>query len=182
MSQTCQEQASLGPAPGSRQRRWGDAFSACAGPKTRRKSLARNLPSLLAANAVIVFTGHLPAGMMLSFCEETGRRNTGASTLPSPERSPLVLAGGGTFWTGRYVQIELQVGPERASLHRCSLPLFFVHRRDEPTYPLPRRCRRLVVRSRPCRARHRLQQDAGLLGRPRRLRARTPFPAVCARR
>src|SRR6476469_1953516 len=50
------------------------AISFCAGPKTRRKSLARNLPSLLAANAVIVFTGHLPAGKMLSFCEETERR------------------------------------------------------------------------------------------------------------
>jgi hypothetical protein len=56
------------------------------------------LPSLLAANAVIVFTGHLPAGKMLSFWEETERRKTPAGTLPSPERSPLVLAGGGTFW------------------------------------------------------------------------------------
>src|SRR5450631_1975800 len=32
------------------------AISSCAGPKTRRKSLARNLPNLLAAIAVIAFT------------------------------------------------------------------------------------------------------------------------------
>ena len=31
-------------------------MSSCAGPKIRRKSLARNLASLLAANAVMVFT------------------------------------------------------------------------------------------------------------------------------
>lgn len=34
-------------------------MSSCAGPKIRRKFLARNLPSLLAANAVIVFTDAL---------------------------------------------------------------------------------------------------------------------------
>src|SRR6478752_10276981 len=50
------------------------AISSCGGPKTRRKSLARNLPNFLAANAVIVFIDHLQAGTMLSFCEETGRR------------------------------------------------------------------------------------------------------------
>src|SRR6478672_10103723 len=35
------------------------ATSSCAGPKTRRKSLARNLPNLLAAIAVIDFTDGL---------------------------------------------------------------------------------------------------------------------------
>src|SRR5438876_1906257 len=64
------------------------AILSCARPKTRRKSLARNLPSLLAANAVIVFTGHLPAGEMLSFREETERRKTPAGALASSERSP----------------------------------------------------------------------------------------------
>src|SRR5450759_1775412 len=38
------------------------ATSSCAGPKIRRKSLARNLPNLLAAIAVIVFTDHLQGG------------------------------------------------------------------------------------------------------------------------
>src|SRR5216683_5539711 len=58
------------------------ALSSCAGPKTRRKSLARNLPNLLAAIAVIVFTGHLRDGRMLPCCEETGRRKTPAGRLP----------------------------------------------------------------------------------------------------
>src|SRR5229473_1458963 len=58
------------------------ALSSCAGPKTRRKSLARKLPSLLAAIAVIVFTGHPQDGEMLPFCEETGRRKTPAGRLP----------------------------------------------------------------------------------------------------
>src|SRR5258708_5996497 len=58
------------------------ALSSCAGPKTRRKSPARKLPSLLAAIAVIVFTGHPQDSEMLSFCEETGRRKTPASRLP----------------------------------------------------------------------------------------------------
>src|ERR1700687_2406225 len=52
------------------------AISSCAGPKTRRKSLARNLPNLLAAIAVIVFTDSLQDGEMVSFCKETGRRKT----------------------------------------------------------------------------------------------------------
>src|SRR6266851_2348886 len=58
------------------------ALSSCAGPKTRRKSVARKLPSLLAAIAVIVFTGHPQDGEMLPFCEETGRRKTPAGRLP----------------------------------------------------------------------------------------------------
>src|SRR5881392_283455 len=63
------------------------AISSCAGPKTRRKSLARNLPNLLAANAVIVFTDHLQAGEMLPFCEETERRKTPVGTLPTLTQS-----------------------------------------------------------------------------------------------
>src|SRR6478672_5073866 len=59
------------------------AISSCAGPKTRRKSLARNLPNLLAAIAVIVFTDPLQDGEMVSFCKETGRRKTPVSTLPT---------------------------------------------------------------------------------------------------
>src|SRR6266576_6745593 len=62
------------------------AISSCAGPKTRRKSLARNLPNFLAANAVIVFTDHLQAGKMLSFCEESGRRKRPAG-LPTGTQS-----------------------------------------------------------------------------------------------
>src|SRR5882757_5765894 len=62
-------------------------MSSCAGPKTRRKSLARNLPNLLAANAVIVFTDHLHDGQMLSFCKETGRRKTPVGTLPTRMQS-----------------------------------------------------------------------------------------------
>src|SRR3981189_1711715 len=63
------------------------AISSCAGPKTRRKSLARNLPNLLAAIAVIVFTDHLHDGQMLSFCKETGRRKTPVGTLPTRMQS-----------------------------------------------------------------------------------------------
>src|SRR5690348_5018709 len=63
------------------------AISSCAGPKTRRKSLARNLPSFLAANAVIVFTDHLQAGKMLSFCEESGRRKRPVGRLPTGMQS-----------------------------------------------------------------------------------------------
>jgi hypothetical protein len=37
---------------------------------------------LLAAIAVIVFTGHPQDGEMLPFCEETGRRKTPAGRLP----------------------------------------------------------------------------------------------------
>src|SRR6478672_12832141 len=59
------------------------AISSCAGPKTRRKSLARNLPNLLAAIAVIVFTDPLQDGEMVSLCKETGRRKTPVSTLPT---------------------------------------------------------------------------------------------------
>src|SRR5260370_18306904 len=58
------------------------ALASCAGPKTRRKSLARKLPSLLAAIAVIVFTGHPQDGEMLPCCEESGRRKTPAGRLP----------------------------------------------------------------------------------------------------
>src|SRR5437899_12264056 len=107
------------------------AILSCARPKTRRKSLARNLPSLLAANAVIVFTGHLPAGQMLSFCEETERRKDAG------QYAPPSLNAVHSFWP---------VAAIRASLHRCSLPPFFVHRRDEPTSPFPRHSRRVVVR------------------------------------
>src|SRR5206468_12642179 len=66
------------------------AISSCAGPKTRRKSLARNLPNFLAANAVIVFTAHLQDGKMLSFCEGAGRRKTSVRSSQG-ERSPLGL-------------------------------------------------------------------------------------------
>src|SRR4030081_3084886 len=52
------------------------AISWCAGPKTRRKSLARNLPNFLAASAVIAFTDHLQDAEMLSFSKQTGRRKT----------------------------------------------------------------------------------------------------------
>src|SRR6266446_1518338 len=113
-------------------------MSSCAGPKTRRKSLARNLPSLLAANAVIVFTGHLPAGKMLSFWEETGRRKTPAGTLASSERQSPSSGQRRYFLV---LTLRLDSGPrvasERASLHRCSLPRFFVHRGDDPAPALP---------------------------------------------
>src|SRR5258705_1288463 len=85
------------------------AMSSCAGPKTRRKSLARNLPSLLAANAVIVFTGQLPAGKMLSFWGETGRRKTPAGTLAHLELGPLV-------WPA-----AARVGPDWTSVLTCKL-------------------------------------------------------------
>src|ERR1700722_5099085 len=65
------------------------AISSCAGPKTRRKSLARNLPNLLAAIAVIVFTDPLQDGEMVSFCKETGRRKTPVSTLPTGTQQTL---------------------------------------------------------------------------------------------
>src|SRR2546422_9624374 len=69
------------------------AILSCARPKTRRKSLARNLPSLLAANAVIVFTGHLPAGKMLSFRDETERRKKApADTLPTRTQCVRLMA------------------------------------------------------------------------------------------
>src|SRR6266705_1990683 len=58
------------------------AMSSCAGPKTRRKSLARNLPNLLAANAVIVFT---PIISKTVRCYHSGRKLKGerrADTLP----------------------------------------------------------------------------------------------------
>ena len=48
-----------------------------------RRRTDRNLPSLLAANAVIVFTEHLQDSAMLSLCKETGRRKTLAGTLPT---------------------------------------------------------------------------------------------------
>src|ERR1039457_1019499 len=61
------------------------AISSCAGPKTRRKSLARNLPNLLAAIAAIVFTDRLQDRKMVSFSQETGRRKTSVNT-PKPQR------------------------------------------------------------------------------------------------
>src|SRR3989442_15880696 len=82
------------------------AILSCARPKTRRKSLARNLPSLLAANAVIVFTGHLPAGKMLSFWEETERRKDAGQYAPPNLNAIHVLAGRGTFRTDAMSKIE----------------------------------------------------------------------------
>src|SRR6266700_4196630 len=126
------------------------AILSCARPKTRRKSLARNLPSLLAANAVIVFTDHLPAGKMLSFCEETERRkDAGQWAPPNLNAVHSFWPVAARFELTRRPKLSPQVAPIRASLHRCSLPPFFVHRRDEPTSSLPRHCRRVVVRSRP---------------------------------
>src|SRR6267378_6971511 len=48
------------------------ATSLCAGPKIRRKSLARNLPSLLAANAVMVFTNILLAARCYHSAKKPG--------------------------------------------------------------------------------------------------------------
>ncbi len=44
----------------------------------------------------------------------------------------LFRAVAALFGAGVTSKLRPQVAPERASLHRCSLPPFFVHRRDEP--------------------------------------------------
>src|ERR1700680_5289267 len=58
------------------------AISSCAEPKTRRKSFAINLPSLLAAIAVIVFTDRLQDRKMLSFSKKTGSQKTPRGRRP----------------------------------------------------------------------------------------------------
>ena len=66
-------------------------ISSCAGPKTRRKSLARNLPNFLAANAVIVFTDHLQDGKRCYHFAKELKGEKRRSVRFQRERSPLGL-------------------------------------------------------------------------------------------
>lgn len=66
-------------------------ISSCAGPKTRRKSLARNVPNFLAANAVIVFTDHLQDGKRCYHFAKELKGEKRRSVRFQRERSPLGL-------------------------------------------------------------------------------------------
>src|SRR5450631_1913964 len=73
------------------------AISSCAGPKTRRKSLARNLPNLLAAIAVIAFTDASKTARCYHLAKKLkgGRRAPNLNAYPS-RKSPSPAAGFGT--------------------------------------------------------------------------------------
>ena len=80
-------------------------------------------------------------------------------------------------WIGRQLLAKTRISPAAAS--RCPERPSFVNVWHEcPASPQLRR--RAAVRSRPRRARYRLRQGGGQLGRPCRLRARTAGRAVLA--